>query len=378
MLIFALVAPTGAMAQAGALVAKTTGVDIGQSIEGLLVDYSSASLSAGALAKVDGDAVTPVENVRDFSVALKGDTPLSKKVFGFTITPARSAWAFPRINLSDYAAPGARGMGWRLLGSLSFAYAQGNSKHSDVDFQRRAISIETSAFFRPEDDPVVAVASEECVKQALDTLDSGNESPPQPTQPGPPPVTPAAPEAVKKAADAYKACAKKVLDEQNKHWNRSRWWTGVATGWIRRADGSGDQQGLGRMFTVGALYGFDGVDALKDRAGLSLMVRRSWREPVLDTLANGPVQFDGNTLVAGRLSGGSSTFRALIELSNAKSNGITTSQATFRRAIGIDYRITDGLWLNLRSGKQRKLDGSGEEMGTFFNLSYSPSATLTH
>jgi hypothetical protein len=47
-----------------------------------------------------------------------------------------------------------------------------------------------------------------------------------------------------------------------------------------------------------------------------------------------------------------------------------------RRALGLDYRVTDGLWLGLRAGKQRKADGSGEEVGTFMTLGYSPSATL--
>ena len=49
-----------------------------------------------------------------------------------------------------------------------------------------------------------------------------------------------------------------------------------------------------------------------------------------------------------------------------------------RRALGIDYRVADGLWRGLRTGKQRKVDNSGEEVGSFMTLSYSPSATLRH
>lgn len=47
-----------------------------------------------------------------------------------------------------------------------------------------------------------------------------------------------------------------------------------------------------------------------------------------------------------------------------------------KRALGIDYRIMDGLRLNLRDGKQRKATGTGNESGSFLVLNYSPSALL--
>jgi len=34
------------------------------------------------------------------------------------------------------------------------------------------------------------------------------------------------------------------------------------------------------------------------------------------------------------------------------------------------------MWFNFRLGQQRKVDGTGNEVGSLFRLSYSPSALL--
>lgn len=378
-----LVLPSLGFAQSGTLISRASGADIGQTIEGLLVDYSAASVSAAELAKLGTTPVTVVENVRDISVALQGDTPLSKKVFGLAITPARTPLAFPRISLAEYAGRADdsrrdwKTLPMRLLGSTTFGYAQGESEHGGVAFRRKAVSLETSAFFRASDDPVVAVADSGAVKCALDAI---GEAPPKPTGAERPILKPVKPEERKKAADAYNDCAAPVLAALDERWNRSRFSLSWATGWINRADGSGEQVRLGHTIGLGLIYGFDHVDMamLKNRAAITLVLRRGSGEPVLDTLTSGPLDRADSTLAALRFSGGSASFRGLAEVSNARSTSITTNQARMRRALGIDYRVADGMWLGLRTGKQRKLDNSGEEVGSFLTLSYSPSATLRH
>ena len=384
--------PVIAVAQpvSGTLIKKLNGTGVEDSIEGLLVGFGQASVSAAGLAKVGGDAVTTVENVRDFAVAIKGDTPLSKKVFGVAITSARTSLAFPRLSLEDYAgkklANGKRENHWgnRLLGSLTFSYAQGESPIDAVDFQRRAVAVETSLYIDPNDDPVVAFANEDCMTRALQAaapLPAGAAAspatPPRPTQPGA--VVPKRRDA-SAALEAYQACVNEALAELDLRWNRSRVSASFGTGWIQRADSSGAQQGLGRTFAVGLVWGFDGVSAmpqaLRDNGALSLVVRRSRNEPVLKSLLSGPVSLNSSTLVATRFAAGSASFRALVEFSNAKSRDITTSQTTFRRAVGLDYRVAEGWWLNVRSGKQRKLDGSGDEVGSFLSVNYSPKPDL--
>ncbi len=359
-------------AQSGILSSKVSGTDIGQSIEGLLVDYSAASVSAASLAVVGTDAVTVVENVRDFSVLLKS-ADKKTPTFGISVTPARTSFAFPRIGLSEYA----NHLGQRLLGSLTFGYAQGKSDTAGQDFDRRAISVETSAFFRPEDDPVVAVASADCAKQALDVFNTG-EPAPAPTPVGPATIKVGSKQQLQRALEAYDDCASPKLEAAEKKWNRSRFSVSLATGWIKRSDGSADQVSLGQTLAVGLVYGFDKVEfwGLEDRAALTMLVRKSRHEPVLLTLVNSPVAFKDTTLVAARLSGGSPIFRALMELSNARDRDLTTSQTAFTRALGIDYRVMDVLWLGLRMGRQRKADGTGNEVGSFATLNYSPSARL--
>lgn len=182
----------------------------------------------------------------------------------------------------------------------------------------------------------------------------------------------------KAALAAYNSCVDGLLKDHGKKWNRSRYSVSFAAGSAKPSDGSGSSVSLGRTLSASVLYGFDGVRALSERAALVITARRSSDEPVLTTLGTGAVQTQNSTLVGVRLSGGSSVFRGLIDWSNARKHDITATQRTFNRALGIDYRITDGLWLSVRYGRQRKLDGSGNETGSFLAINYGPSATLGH
>ncbi len=178
------------------------------------------------------------------------------------------------------------------------------------------------------------------------------------------------------ALKAFNSCAERVLKQLDARWNRTRYSLSLGTGAIKASDGGGGSTSLGQTAAFSVLYGFDGVRALQDRAALTLTGRFAQDEPVLRTLASGDVRQIDTTLLAVRLSGGSSVFRGLVEASNAEATDITTTQRTFRRALGIDYRVLDGLWLNLRYGKQKRLDGGGDETASFLVLNYSPSATL--
>ncbi|MBX3638419.1 MAG: hypothetical protein KF683_23860 [Rubrivivax sp.] len=182
--------------------------------------------------------------------------------------------------------------------------------------------------------------------------------------------------AEKSALQAFNACADAVLEAHGRKWNRSGYSLSWATGSVKPTDGREPAVSLGRTLALSMLYGFDHVPALSERAAVSLTWRDSRREPVLTTLGTAAVATRDERLWAVRLSGGSSTLRVLAEGSQRKGREPTTSTATLRRALGIDYRVAEGLWLNLRYGRQRKLDGSGDETGSFLILNYSPGATL--
>ena len=428
----------------GNLAAKITGTIAERTIEGLLIDSAEGNVSAASLARVKSDALNVVENVRDFSLLVNAFDG-NAKGFGLSITPARTTFPFPRINLTDYAKPDAYFT--RLLGAVTFGYAQGKEAISGGDYTRRAFSVGTSAFVATADDPLVVVASKDCGKAALDVLADAQLDAPAFTKSqliefvkfealeakaakgdsdaiqqiavirqsaaGGNKISQKQVELVdgyalrrrakegditakaevdkldragirvegeqeKAALAAFNACAAAALKKHEEKWNRSRYSLSWAKGSIKASDGSGSGQTLGNTVAISVVYGFDGVSALQDRAALTFTVRRSRNEPVLKTLTSPAVKFTDSNLVAARLSTGSSSIRLLAEASNAKEGDITTSQNTMRRAIGIDYRVMSGLWLNLRYGKQRKASGSGDETGSFVILNYSPSAVLGH
>lgn len=169
------------------------------------------------------------------------------------------------------------------------------------------------------------------------------------------------------------ACADAVLKQLR--WNRSYLSVSLATGWIKPADGGGAQHTLGRAAVVSLVYGFEHIPALRENAALTLAWRRTNDDPVLSTLGAGTVTTRNSQLAMARLAGGSSTLRGLIEASNAR--GLTTpSQRAFTRALGIDVRVQKGLWVGLRVGRQRTIDGTGSEVGSLLSISYSPTALL--
>lgn len=411
-LVMALLAPGAPRAAdtgSGSIVDKENGPLAAalkkKGIEGLLVDDAAGSVSAAALAGIEADAVNVVENVRDFSALVKAFDS-NNEGFGISIAPARTRFPIPSINLGDYSGDG--GYGWRLLGGITLSYAQGKTSVSGTDYTRRAVSFATNAYLRADDDPIVAVhKASGCVQEMWDKVPDD-----RPTTTEADAVKAveertklearvaagdkaagqelaardkAGREArrvddatVKAALATYNACIETVLKKHTEKWNRTRYSVSFGTGSVKRSDGSESSTNLGRTLAATVLYGFDGIKALEQSAALAVTVRRSQNEPVLETLGTGAVKTKNSTLAAVRLSGGSSVFRGLLEANNAKESDITTTQRTLNRAVGIDYRIMDGLWLNLRYGKQRKVDGTGNETGSFLLLNYSPSALLGH
>jgi hypothetical protein len=186
----------------------------------------------------------------------------------------------------------------------------------------------------------------------------------------------ASPEVEQAALKAFNDCAKRVLDELGKQWNRSRYSVSFGTGTVKAKDGTGSGEGLGRTLAASVLYGFEHVDALRNRAAITVTVRRSQGEPIASTLGSANVRTKDRTLTGVRLSGGSSGFRALIEANNRKDEEVGATESTLRRALGLDVRVMDGAWLSLRYGKQRKLDGKGDENASFLVLNLSPTALL--
>lgn len=264
---------------------------------------------------------------------------------------------------------------------------QGDATISSADYERRAVAAETSIFFDAKsDDPVVAYA--EAVKGRQGDCDILRAEMPvgAPTPPDTaaaassstdgaevPDTAPA--EVTEAAKGRARSCRKGVIDGMR--WNRSQFSISYGTGWIKgKADGS-RQEELGRSLVASLNYGFDGVGVLHRNALLAVTYRRAEDEPVLNTLQNAAVQTTDSSVVTYRLAYGSRKIRGLAEMSDSKSRDVTASRRTFKQAIGLDLRIFEATWVNFRFGKQRKIDGTDDEYGSLFSLSYSPTALLS-
>jgi hypothetical protein len=257
------------------------------------------------------------------------------------------------MSLSTYD----KGFLYRLFGNTSFSYAQGTAKIGGTDMERRAVAVEANATFFDRDDPVLVVKRGE--EKSACNWDPG---------PVPPGATPDFSEANKKYVDCIDGKVKKI----EKKWNISRFSISYGTGDIKPEGGTSSR--LGSTVAMGIVYGFDhlGIDALRDGAAATLTIRRTANEPILASLTTASVERKSSNLAALRISGGSSIFRGLAELSNASASDVAVSQRIFRYAGGFDYRIAEGMWMGFRIGKQRKTGGSGDEVASLLDFSFSP------
>jgi hypothetical protein len=404
------------------------------SIQGLLLRAADGQVAAASLAGVKADVVEDVQNLRDYNVVIRA---LDKNAsgIGFAVTPARTRNPFPSISLKEY-----RESGWlRLAASTSFSYAQGTSPIAGKEFVKQAVSVGSSGFFHADHDPVVHLAKpNECGAAAAKVLVEAGLDQPTLTEDAIleqldanaaagdedarraiadirqraaaagdaaarrqadlldkvarrrlasagdaaaadrflAEATRVKPELEKAALDAFNQCADRELTRLGKQWNRSRYSVSFGTGTVRVKEGTGSSASLGRTIVASALYGFEHVHALRDRAALTVTVRRSQGEPISSTLGSAIVRTRDSTLTGLRLSAGSSGFRILVESNNRKAEEVGATESTLRRALGLDVRVVDGAWLSLRYGKQRKLVGSGDENAAFLVLNFSPTALL--
>ena len=317
-----------------------------------LAYFAPTDVSAAGFLGLSGDAVTVVENPKGLGVALSGLGTAGSSL-GLSITPARTAWAPMSMTLGTYKASRLN----RLLGASTFSYAQGSGTVAGVDLQRRALAYSTHLYFNAKEDPVLAGL--EC---------------PWTTDLIPPGTSQAETERLLKKPNAdFLACVSKAQAAAQKNWNAARLSLALGRGWVRPADGSGSVQSLGSKLSFGMTYGFDAA-GLKMMA--SAVASRTTDAPVLKTLVTGPLQTSAKSLAGLRLTGGSDTLRTHVEASRSSSSDVSASERVFRQALGLDYRLSDGLWLGLRAGKMRKVDGQGQEAVTLATVNFSPKSTL--
>lgn len=391
-----------------------------------LYNLGTGPMAANEIIKLDGSAVSNVQAAKDLVIALGSIADSkSKDGFGIAFTPGRSRLDAVAVSLANYSD--ANRVLSRIWGNTTFSYAQNKLSKAGADYARSAVALNVSLYLSAKEDPIVAArdaitadikagAAGACSavftrmlrsQQGILALGSSLRPALAITADGELPLAViqalsdeannstrtnlaeplanhfvkaleaqqrgAAPreEPAKLAAD-LKACADKAQSAAKTKWNASQATIVLGQGWIKASTGADPQRlSLGRHATAAVALGSG------DNGLFNLTLRGIRREINLDTLAKTP-EFTNTSIAAARYTYGQpgrETY-GLAELSNVKKNSDTLSNAAFKYALGIDHKLTGGLWMEFRYGRSRVADGTKLENKALFNLKFSPESTL--
>lgn len=375
--VVALIAATAASAQPSGLTLtdKHTG---NIPVSEMQVDLAPGTVSAFGLLGIAGNTVTPIENIRDFTMAIKGLD--GDAGFGLSVTPARTA--FMPMSVHTYY----NSLAARIWAGTTLSFGQATVKVEDAMYRQRAWGVETSFYLDAQrDDPMVTYwdrlakagngdMTDICVlpqsKPKDPTLAAGTSTGSEQGSKVPRVVPDEELAVDNKRAQACFDSVRKSL-----RWNASRAWASWVGGRYSPTASGGSSHGLGRTVVLGLTYGFG--DGAKEQAGaITLAFRRTSGEPVLATYGLAQPERRDARLTTLRGVYGSNTLRLLLEASHTQDERPTASQRAFKRAIGLDWRLAEGVWVTARMGRQRRIDNSGEETGATVGLSISPSALI--
>lgn len=326
-----------------------------------LVDQTPTSVSAANL--LGAADVTNIQNPNDIGVILKAlGSDGTKSALALSFTPARSA-ILP-MDITSYS-----GIANRLIGALTFGYAQGDATISGLTYSRQAFSLESNIYIYEKDDPISILRTAKC-----------NVLSPEP------PSSDADSDAGQKAredsrksefAGRWAACKKQISSQIP--WNAATFSFGYAKGYIKPTVGTSEQINLGETLYVGITMPLGPkLEKPDEKFGWQLQAayRRSENEPDISTLGTNNIIFKNSSITYFQIKGGTTRARGLIQISNVKVNRTSTSTGVFKRAVGIDYNVQSGIWIIFRLGKKQQIDNGKEETSSMLTLNISPTMLL--
>lgn len=346
-----------------------------------LVDMSPGAVSAGEMLGLSPSAISNLQAPKDFVAAINtlssGNT---KQGFGLSFTPGRTRYA--PVSIDDYS----HRLGSRIWAGTSFSYAQNQNTLAGIDYKQEAVALHIAYYLNKDDDPAVAgyQGFARCAvvrKQMADEGERSNAMFEALRKQG------LSAEAAANMVDAFseknsefsartdKAVAKCVDDAVAKakaKWNANQIAITFGQARIQGPAAGAPHLSLGHTASLSAALGPN------EWSLVNLTVRRTSKELDLKTIATTP-DYKTSTLAAARWTYGMGDARdtyALAEISNAKASSNTLSNRAFKYALGVDKRLTEGLWLELRVGKNRSADGATEQTTALMNLKLSPTSTL--
>ncbi len=343
-----------------------------------LADLSPGAVSAGEMLGLSSSAVTAIQAPKDFVAAVNAlNSDTSAAGTGFSFTPGRTRIA--PVSIADYEMSVLS----RAWAGTTISVARNTNTQGGIDYRQEAYAIHVSAYLSAADDPAVAghkafancdalqKAGDDRTKLALAirkmvtdekvlTDDAINEEVRKRLE--------KLPRFKERAVPLYNAC---MAEMEKPRWNASQWAATLGQGRVRDPAPGAPKLSLGRMASVSLALGF-GADSL-----LNVTVRRTRKAVDVASIATTPV-YKSDSLAGARFTYKSSyeDLYAVAEISNAKLANTSTS-AIFKHALGIDYRLREGMWLEIRAGRNHTQDGRTEQTTTLMNFKLAPSSNLS-
>ncbi len=324
-----------------------------KTLKDFLVDIGSSPVSASDLIGATGSAINNVQFPKDIWLALSPISDRTTKAgYGLAIAPARTS--FLGMGGKAYFDNSFN----RLWGGTSFSYAENISEYSGSTYSKQGFSVQASSYFKSEDDPIWIdyqgwQSCEERKRIEADIVKSKSESETN--------------ELMTKLQTATKKCGADNKKAKQSKWNAGKYSISYGSASIRPKSGVGQSLGLGDTLALSIVIpaGANGA--------LNLSIRRVTKELDLSTIAGTPL-YKKSSISAVRYTVGATednNLRLLAEISNANGAQSLQSNAVFKSALGIDWRIVDGAWLEFRLGRSKAIDnGSVETKGLLsFNIS---------
>lgn len=385
----------------GAAAAQNAATD--ESLKPYLVEIAPGPQSAYEMLGLAHTVVTSLQSPKDWmGVIGASDRNDAKGGFGFTFTPGRSDIRALAVSARAYATSDH----WvhRLWGATTLSYAQNQAEYGGADYRQQAFFAQTLYYLTPGQDPQVAAFEgvAKCVQakeqaeafntqmlqrlaaaraeararnpqlgaEAIETLMEQLEDKATQEMEAERAAAAEAPMSfMPRAIAATRACAQTAMDTAAANWRATRVGLAIGQGWITGSAAGSQRLSLGQHLSLSGVWGPPGMD----RSLLQLTVRHSRREVDLQTLAGTP-SYRSDTQAAVRFTydaGGARKVYMLAEVSTARADAVTQSSTAFRQALGLDYQIADGTWLELRHGRLRSSDGNGTEAKSLLTLKFS-------
>jgi hypothetical protein len=368
---------------ASAALAETKGDELGS----YLADIGPGPVAAHEILGLPAGVVTQVQSPKDIVVAIdKANGDAGKQGFGLSIAPARIGNGPLAVSIAGYLADPLK----RLWGGTSFSYAQRTKAFDGTDYQESAAAVHVDYFLDANEDPVVAarVAFIQCaerVELTTEFIEEVNKRQEERRKKGAMSdedfktlkkeiMADVTYDKLKKAGQAAVKCVRDGYDGAKAKWNASQVGVTLGRGWIRGPSG-----GLGRISLAqhAAVTLAWSVKNMPDSL-FNVTLRRVSKEVDTSTLAGTP-SFGGSSLAAARYTYGhgdkQDTF-LIAEISNAKASKLTEANASFKYAVGLDRKLTDGVWLEFRLGRSRVADGEGLETKALASLKFAPAPAI--